>query len=796
MKFLKNPIVYLLLLVSTTQAQYSISGKITEKQTGKPLSRANIVLKGTFLATTSQSDGSYQLTNVKPGTFKLKVSYVGFQEELKEINVTKDTEVSFSLEPNIIIQDEVIVRATRLGNETPTNSTFLDGEAIQKENDARDIPFLINLTPSLVISSDAGTGIGYTSMRLRGVDPSRINVTLNGIPLNDAESQSVFWVNMPDLASSVDNIQIQRGVGTSTNGSAAFGGSINIKTNSMNTNPYGSLRSSAGSFRTFRNTLEFGTGLIKGRWTIDGRLSKITSNGYIDRGFSDLKSFHISSGYFSEKTLIRLNILSGKEKTYQSWAGVPKDSLQTNRTYNPFTYENQTDNYQQDHYQAFISQILHPEVVFNLGLHYTYGRGYYEEYQDQSDPYAATSLSYYGLDTIFLGGDTVTNTDLIRQKWLDNDFYGITWSLNYKPASWEIILGGSWNTYLGRAFGEIIWARYSSNSFKGDRWYENSGNKRDYNIFTKAKYNLNNRLSFFGDIQFRFIDYKINGTEDAFGDVTQSHYFRFLNPKAGMEFKSGKRNRSFFSFAIANREPSRQNYIDASADGIVPGCEKLYDLELGHEYRTSEYILMGNLYYMHYKDQLVATGEIDNVGYPILRNVPESYRAGIELIAGLKLLNNLNWNLNATFSRNRIRDFSESVDNLDSGTKINIKHGETEISFSPCVIAGSIFTYEPFKGFKTELSSKYVSRQYIDNTESKERSLDPYFVNNLRFTYSFNPGLLEHIRISFEVLNLLNEEYETNAWVYKYYYGGRYYTSDGYFPQAGIHFMGGVEINL
>lgn len=796
MKFLKFTIIFLLLVTKSAFTQYSISGIITNKDNGKGLPGAHIILEGTFLATTSQSDGTFLLKDIKQGSYTLKVSYIGFVTQKIPVTLEKSTALNITMERNVILQDEVVIRATRLGSESPVNSTLIKSSSLQRKNDARDLPYLLQLTPSLVTSSDAGTGTGYTSMRLRGVDPSRINVTLNGIPLNDAESQSVFWVNIPDLVSSIDNISVQRGIGTSTNGSAAFGGSINIKTNTLNTDPYATIRSAAGSFRTFRNTLAFGTGLINGKWTIDGRLSKITSDGFIDRAFSNLKSFHISSGYYGEKTLFRINILSGKEKTYQSWAGVPKDSLETNRTYNPFTYENQTDNYQQDHYQAFFSQELHSNLVFNLGLHYTYGRGYYEEYQDLSNPFAATSMAYYGLDTLFIGGDTITNTDLIRQKWLDNDFYGTTWSFDFNPNKWDIIFGGSWNTYLGRAFGEIIWARYASNSFKGDRWYENASNKQDYNAFIKARYNLSNRLGIFGDIQFRYIDYEISGTEDAFGVVTQTHHFRFFNPKAGIDFKSGEKNRTYLSFAIANREPSRQNYIDASADGIIPVHEKLYDLELGHEYRTSRFILLGNIYYMHYKDQLVATGEIDIVGYPVLRNVPQSYRAGLELITGIKPFKNFQWDLNATFSRNRIKDFTESVDDFDNWGKIQIEHGETEISFSPSIIAGSLMSYEPFKGFRAEWSGKYVSRQYIDNTGSKERSLDPYFVNNLRLSYSFEPPFVKNINFSFEILNLLDEKYETNAWVYRYYTGGRFYTSDGYFPQAGIHFMAGVEINL
>ncbi|MBU2650027.1 MAG: TonB-dependent receptor [Bacteroidetes bacterium] len=796
MKFFTLTALTALLLVSTVQGQFSLSGRIVEKATGKVLPGAHIILEGTYLITTSDVNGEFNFKDLSQRNYTLKISFIGFQTHSEQIELKEDLRIEVEMERTAIMQDEVIIRASRLGNENPASGTLLDREDIQRQNDGKDLPMLLSLTPSLTSTSDAGTGIGYTALRLRGSDASRINVTLNGIPLNDAESQSVFWVDLPDLASSVENISIQRGVGTSSNGSSAFGGSINIKTREMKAEPYASYDGSAGSFRTFRNTLSFGTGLIKGHWSIDGRLSKITSDGYIDRAFSDLKSIFISAGYYGEKSILKFNLISGKEKTYQSWAGVPKDSLKTNRTYNPFTYENQTDNYQQDHYQTFFSRELHRNLLLNMALHYTCGRGYYEEYQDLNDPYSATSLSYYGLDTLFIGSDTISKTDLIRQKWLSNDFYGATASLHYKSGRWDIILGSSWNTYSGRAYGEIIWARFASDGFKGYRWYENNSNKSDYSVYLKAKFNANSHIGFFGDLQYRYIDYRIKGTEDAFGEVTQQHYFSFLNPRVGIELMAGEKHTSFLALAMANREPSRQNYIDATADDRLPVHETLYDLELGHEYRSNKIVLTGNLYYMQYRNQLVATGEIDNVGYPILRNVPSSYRAGIELVAGLKPVKGLQWDLNATLSRNRIKDFSESVDDYDTWGKIIIEHGETEISFSPSLIAGSMITWEPVKNLRARLSSKYVGSQYIDNTASKERSLDPYFINNFKISYHITKELFQEIGISFEILNLFNEEYETNAWVYRYYQGGQYYTSDGYFPQAGIHFMAGLWLKL
>ncbi len=777
-------------------AQFSIQGKIIDKFTNEPLPGAHIVIDNTYLVYTSNNDGKYSITNLKKGEYQLKVTYVGFLKGIQKINLDKDITLDIALERSPVLQDEVIIRATRASSDYPTTYTEVDKEQIETENIGPDIPFLLQRTPSSVATSDAGTGIGYTSIRIRGTDATRINVTLNGIPLNDAESQAVFWVNVPDLASSVDNIQIQRGVGTSTNGSAAFGASINIQTSKLQTDPYAELSSSAGSFRTFKNTLNFGTGLIKGKWTVDGRLSKITSDGYIDRALADLKSLYISAAYYGEKTILKFNILSGKEKTYQAWAGVPKDSLETNRTYNPFHYPNQTDNYQQDHYQILFSQQLNKYLLLNAALHYTYGRGYYEEYQGLDDPYAATSFAYYGLNDVIMGDDTISNTNLVRQKWLDNDFYGLTCSFDYHRNKFNAILGGSYNIYSGRAFGKLIWSEYASNSYPGYEWYNNTSTKQDFNIYGKFSVQLSDPFSFFIDLQYRYINWEMEGTEDAFGNISQSHLFSFFNPKAGLKYNFNPKNEAYFSFAVANREPSRQNYIDASADLKEPGPETLYDFELGYAYRASRLLLMTNIYYMKYDDQLVATGEIDNVGYAILRNVPGSYRIGLELSFGVQIIKKLRWDANGTFSQNKILDFVESLDDFDVGEKQLNHYAKTDISFSPDIIAGSNISYEIINNFQASLISKYVSRQYIDNTGSRDRSINPYFVNNLRLNYSINTNLIKQIAFHFEIINLFNEMYESNAWVYRYIWGGEYQSSSGYFPQAGIHFMGGVTLKF
>ncbi|MFC2107322.1 TonB-dependent receptor [Bacteroidota bacterium] len=789
-------IIALLAITSYSFAQFKLSGFVYDSKTKSSLPGTHIIIKDTYLATSTNAAGGFTFSNLKKGEYVIHISYIGYETQIQNVLLHKSTELKFYLNQTAIMQEEVIVRAVKAQSSSPTTYTNIDKKDIEQQNFGKDIPFLIATTPSTVTSSDAGTGIGYTSIRVRGTDPSRINVTLNGIPLNDAESQSVFWVNIPDMASSINNIQVQRGVGTSTNGSAAFGASINIQTSAPSVDPYAELNSAGGSFRTFKNTLKFGTGLIKGRWAVDGRVSKITSDGYVDRAFSDLKSFFVSGGYYGEKTIFKINVFSGKEKTYQSWAGIPKDSLKTNRTYNPFTYENQTDNYQQDHYQGFLSHQFNQNWLMNLALHYTYGRGYYEEFQDKNDPWAATSFSHYGLDTLFIRDDTISSTNLVRQKWLDNDFYGSTFSINYKKDKLDILLGESYNIYKGRAYGEIIWAQYASNSFIGDKWYSNHSTKNDYNSFLKINYQISNKINLYGDLQYKHINYEINGTEDAFGDVSQKHEFDFFNPKLGINYQLNEKNNLYVSYAIANREPSRQNYIDASADMIIPLHETLYDLELGYKLRTMNFSLLSNIYYMDYNNQLLSNGEIDNVGYPILRNVKDSYRAGLEVALAIKILKNLRWDVNGTFSSNKIKNFTESVADYDNGGYILINHDETNISFSPDIIAGSILSFEPFNKFKIDLMSKYVGRQYIDNTSNNDRSLDPYLVNNLRFGYSFKAWLFEEIGFNFYINNILNEKYETNAWVSRDYWGGEFHTYNGYFPQAGINFMAGINLKL
>jgi len=687
------------------------------------------------------------------------------------------------------MEEEVIIKSTRAAKNSPATLSNIDKKQISINNSGKDMPYIMSLSPSVVVTSDAGAGVGYTSMRIRGTDLTRINVTVNGIPYNDPESSGVFWVNLPDFASSVDNIQIQRGVGTSSNGAAAFGASINIQTQTLNPEAYSEVSSSYGSFNTFKNNVKMGTGLINGKFAFDARLSKITSDGYIDRASSDLKSFFVSGSYFGEHSILKINIFSGKEKTYQSWGGVPKDSLSTNRTFNPYTYDNETDNYQQDHYQIIYSNQISKNLNFNAALHYTHGEGYYEQYKEDKD------FEDYAIAPAIIMNDTIFSTDLIQQKWLKNDFYGTTYSIDYNNEKINVILGGAYNEYDGDHYGNIIWAQYAPHINKDHQWYFNNGLKKDFNIYGKVNYQLNNIYSFYGDVQYRNINYDINGTHDDLNNLLISKSFNFINPKTGLFAKFNDHHKAYISFAVSNREPSRSNFRDADTDN-TPTTETLFDYETGYTYQTQNAQLSANIYYMKYDDQLVLTGKINNVGSPIMTNVKDSYRVGIELSGGVRILNNLSWDANITYSQNKIIDFTEYVDDWNTGRQVSNYLGKTDISFSPNIISGSQIKYEPIKNLNIALISKYVSDQYIDNTSNDKNKLDAYFTNDIHINYSLKYGWFKSIVLNLAINNIFSEEYETNAWIYQYYYNNERGNMNGYFPQAGINLMTGITLKF
>ncbi len=782
-------------------AQFSISGIITDKETGKTMPGASVTIDETFLSTSTDASGSYVFKKLKSGKHTVKVSFIGYKTVVRDVDLQSDLTLDLELVYSSILSEEVIIQASRAQAKSPTTFTTIDEEQISENNTGQDLPYILQLTPSVVTTSDAGGGVGYTGIRIRGTDITRINVTMNGVPINDAESQGVYFVDLPDLASSVNNIQVQRGVGTSSNGPAAFGASINIQTTKLNADPYAEINSAAGSFNTFKNTLNFGSGLVNGKWAFDGRLSAINSDGYIERASSNLRSFYISGGYYGEKDILKAIISSGREKTYQAWYGTPKDSLITNRRYNPSGamygengnitgyYDNQTDNYQQDYYQLHYAHQFNQNLNLSSTLFYTKGKGYYESYKNKK------SYADFGFEDVIIGSETITKTNMVNQKWLDNDYMGVNLSINYTKNKIDVAFGTGGYYYEGDHYGYIVWAEHASNSFIDKPWYMNTGKKGDSHIFGKLNYKPNKKINIYVDLQFRRVNYRIDGTHDDLRDLTQKHNFSFFNPKAGVYYGLDERNSLYGSVAMANREPNRSVYRDADPGQIIKP-ERLVDYELGYKYNSNQIGLEANLYYMDYEDQLVLTGQINNVGDAIMVNVPKSYRAGIEIVAGINLLNNLKWELNGTFSQNKIKGFVSYIDNWNTWGQEIDSLGTTDISFSPDIIAGSNLSYLPLKNLKISLISRYVGRQYIDNTSSKNHSLDPYFVNDIKISYSIKTNLLKRIDLWLSLNNILNTEYETNAWVYRYYYDNAEYEMNGYFPQAKFNLMAGVGLKF
>ncbi|MEA3445743.1 MAG: TonB-dependent receptor [Bacteroidota bacterium] len=811
----KIHLMFVLQLFATLAfAQFKIEGTVRNVN-GKALQSANIFLENSKKGSSSDSDGKFEIENIKPGTYVLRASFVGYKPYVSEIMVTKNISVDIILVPEYITTGDIVITATRAGGKTPVAYTNISKREIEEQNLGQDIPFLLNLSPSLVTSSDAGAGIGYTSVSIRGSDSKRINVTIDGIPLNDPESHSVYWVNMPDFASSVNNIQIQRGVGTSTNGAAAFGATIDFQTQEHSNKAFANTDASFGSFNSLRNNIEVGTGLIDNKFSIETRLSQISSDGFIDRAKSNLNSFYVSGTYVGNKTTIKASYLSGSEKTYQAWNGVPKVRLENNaegmqryldhwlydqeeydnmvnsdsRTYNLYTYNNETDNYRQQHAHLSIDRKISQSWQANLAFHYTKGKGYYENFKKDKD------FADYQLENPIFGEDTITSTNLIQQKWLDNDFYGLTFSFQYQKGKTNLIIGGAGSQYSGDHFGKVIWSQWAGDAKKDHQWYFNEGKKSDANLFSKLNYQLLTKLNLFADLQVRYIDYSVGGIHDDLRDISMKKQYTFFNPKFGLFYEANNKTELFASIAVANREPSRRNYVD-DTENKAPNPEQLIDYELGGKLKFRNVNLGANLYFMDYTDQLVLTGKINNVGDAILTNVEKSHRAGIELMAGWQVLTSLDWTANFTFSKNKIDNFTEFVDNWDTGGQVNTDLGKTDIAFSPDIIFSNSISYELFSDFKITILSKYVGKQYINNTSNDIRSLDPYFVNNLRFNYAIENTLFSKISFQLTINNMFNEEYETWAWVYRYIYGEQEFAMDGYFPQAGRNFMAGVSLEF
>ena len=676
--------------------------------------------------------------------------------------------------------DNVLVSAVRVTTKTPVSFSNLDKKDIKYRNLGQDIPILMNYLPSVVTTSDAGNGMGYTGIRVRGSDATRVNVTINGIPYNDSESQGTFWVNMPDFASSVESLQLQRGVGTSTNGSGAFGASLNMLTDNYAAKANGEISSSYGSFNSNKNTVKFSTGLLNDHFELAGRLSTIKSDGYVDRASSDLKSYFLQGSYVGKTTLIKALVFGGTQKTYQSWNGIDAETLNENRRYNSAGefkdvagndrfYDNETDNYNQDHYQLHWSESLSDKWSTNLAFHYTKGLGYFENYKydEPVEGYGAIESTKMVENDM---GELVPGTDLIRQKWLDNDFYGTTFSVKYKEEKLDVILGGGWNKYEGDHYGKVIWARNASQSELGDHYYDDFSTKTDGNIFAKANYQFTEKLSFYGDLQYRNVTYKANSWETGLVDDN----FNFFNPKAGLNFEIDQESTLYFSYARANREPNRTDY---EGGNVKP--EKLNDYELGWRFNSEKFQLSSNFYYMGYKDQLILTGTLDEVGAPIRSNTDKSYRLGFEVDATIKLSDKFIVRPNFTLSSNQNVDLD--VEGQNYGTK--------NIAYSPEVIAGNIIVYSPLESLHISLLQKFVGEQYMNNIELPSAKLADYFVNDLNISYEIKPrSVFKSIMITGLVNNILDKKYVSNGYmwdVYPYYY-----------PQAGINGLIGLTLKF
>lgn len=698
-----------------------------------------------------------------------------------------------SLEGTKVVLDEVLVQSIRITKDFPITFSDLDKVELAPRNLGQDIPILMNFMPAVVTTSDAGAGIGYTSMRVRGSDATRVNVTINGIPYNDAESHGTFWVNMPDFASSTQSLQLQRGVGTSTNGAGAFGASLNMLTDAFSEEAYAKISSSVGSFNTLRSNVKFSTGLMNDHFEFSGRLSRVTSDGYVDRASSELESYFLQGTYKDDNTLIKALLFGGHEITYQAWNGITADQLEDNRTYNSageYTddngntqyYENEVDNYKQDHFQLHWYETWNSAWNTHLAVHYTRGRGFFEQYREEDD------FATYGLEPFTVNGELVETTDLIRRRWLDNDFYGTVFSATYKSESLELIMGGGYNEYKGDHFGEIIWAEYARNSEIRDRYYDDNSTKTDINFYTKANYQLTDQWSLFGDVQYRGVGYQANGEDTGLVDDT----FNFFNPKAGVTFDLNRNNNFYFSYARANREPNRNDYESGS-----PKPEKLNDFELGWRYVSPSFQLNTNVYYMRYKDQLVLTGGLNDVGAPLRSNVGDSYRLGLEIDANVTLSNSFKWRPNIALSDNRNLDYFFERD----GELQDL--GNTNIAFSPKLIAGNIITYQPNTNFQVSLLSKFVGKQYMGNIDSEGSALDSYTQTDFNIQYTINMNsFIKSIELSGLVNNIFDADIVSNGYFYTfdddYSNPGTITTIEGagYYPQAGINFLVGATINF
>ncbi len=809
-------------------SQFTLKGKVTD-QDGSPLVGATVQIIGSYIAVATDVDGSYTLNKLEEKDYQIEIRFIGYESKSVDLQISADLTMDFQLLFSPYLSDEFTVTATRLNQESPLAFTTIDRKSIAAQNLGQDMPELLSLTPSIVYTSDAGNGIGYTYMRMRGSDQSNINVTINGIPLNDPESQQVFWVDLPDLSSSTQDIQIQRGVGTSTNGSGAFGGSVNLQTEDVSTTPSGEINLAYGSFNTMKATLKLATGTLNKHWSISARGSLIQSDGYMDRSAATLSSYFGSVQYSGKRSSLRFIAFGGGEVTHQAWYGVPRSRLindeqgmmnyaalngygpehtanllNSDRRYNYYLYENEVDDYNQFHNQLHWNQELNRNLVLSVSGFYTKGKGYFEQYQYEENAFDDNSYAFYGIDEPIIGNDTITNSDFIRQRWLDNDYYGMVFNLRYNKKKWDVVIGGGYNQYKGDHYGNVIWSTISTTYNSPFTYYQNSSIKNDGNIYSKATYDLNSIFSLYGDLQYRHVYYDFLGIDNEGSDLQQSIDLNFFNPKAGINAQLDPQNRIFASFAVGSKEPGRDDYIIAPPND-QPKPQTLYDLELGYTLQLKKLIMNLVFYNMDYKNQLINSGELNDVGAEIRTNVEDSYRRGIELNLNYQPFEWLNWVFNATASQNKIKNNVEYIDNWDTWGKDSLNLGTSDIAFSPSWIISSQIAFTLFEqeykmnkkqDLKVTFISQFVGKQFLDNTSEDSRSIDAYFVNDIRLNYNLEHIGIRNISFLFIVKNVFNVDYVSNGWVYKYKTGDEILNMDGLYPQAGINYMLGINVSF
>ncbi|GGE30832.1 TonB-dependent receptor [Sphingobacterium cellulitidis] len=807
----------LCLIVLMSFAQQKLTVRVLDKS-GASANGATVAIDGQ--AKSTNQDGIAVFDNLNNQFYNLKISFIGYKSEISRINPVNQANFSIQLKDQVLQFEEVYVSATRAKENSATTYKTITKEDINKNNLGQDIPYLLDQTPGVVIGSDAGAGIGYTSMTIRGSDSERINVTLNGIPLNNPESMGSFFVNLPDFASSTESIQIQRGIGTSTNGPSAFGASLNIQTDALETKPYLELNNSFGSYNSWKNTIKAGSGLINNKFAFNARLSRISSDGYVERASSNLKSMYVDAGLYTDKHSLKATVFSGKEKTYQAWYGVAEPLfkengyrieeyaenlwlsgterdrfLNGNRKYNYYNYDNQTDNYTQTHAHLNYSYRQSEKMIFNTALHYTRGAGYYEEFKPMDN------LEHYGIAPVQSDGKPIEDTDLIRRRWLDNHFYGLTYSLLYKPSTnLNFTFGGAYNQYKGDHYGEVIWANLVPQSQIKDKYYFSHANKNDFNFYAKADYRMDNFL-FNLDVQYRNNIYNGKGDDDKIKDFSFEDNHNFVNPKAGITYFLNNNSNIYASYAFASKEPTRNDYVE-NPIGAFPKTEKMQDIETGYRFRNEFLTIGANAYAMLYKDQLIPTGALNDVGSAVRINVDNSYRMGLEMDASWRIHPKFTWSATAALSQNRIKNFIENIpiydDNFEVDKYEKITHKLTEIAKSPSTVLSNNFTYKPIESLSFSFLTKYISRIYLDNTNEVKRSIDPSFVNNFQAIYSFSIFGVKNIDLNLMVNNIFNEKYATSGFTYSSIMqsvGKRDYFNF-YYPQAETNAMLGLNIRF